>query len=355
MTDIPTEERIHLCPAYKGLVFGVELEIEAEGLYYPDEVYDEEDEAYHTIDPVIPKGWSREQEDSIQGVELISAMPVGFEESVENIERLFADIKKQGYMPIRTPRGSTHVHVNVADLTWTQMAHFMVACAWAEPALIELAGKGRKCNLFAQSYDTTPLGWNPAIQWIRKRRVYQNVDTHYMATSFYPMAYLGSVEFRMGASARTADEAITWLSYINAVAEDGRTLPITDAECPPFMDFLTGMLDEKVRERVIRKGARNAREVWQALQEPYEPPVVRGRKKKAPNVIFDDLTEIPQAIAVTPVPTLAVQSVEWNGGDFLPVASDWSTTNLLINAEFQEDISTFNQFFANTTTSPVTF
>lgn len=274
MSEVIVEETIHTVPQFKGTVYGIELEIEADGLYCMEEKYDTEEETYHNIDPIIPTGWLREQEDSICGVELISDKPYDFHTSVKNIQRVFADIEKQGFRPVRTPRGSTHVHANVSDITWEQMKSFVMACAWAEPALIELAGKGRKGNLFAQSYENTPIGWTNIIEWCRRKEFYRNVDTHYMATSFHPMTYLGSVEFRMGPSSRTANEAICWLTIIDAVVSEGRYSRVTMEE-PSFLPFLLEMIDHKARARLKDKGARHAAEIWHGMNEIYAHPKIK--------------------------------------------------------------------------------
>lgn len=273
------EETIHSTPQYKGKLYGIELEIEAEGLYSVEEHFDEEHEEYIQTEPNVPEGWLREQEDSIEGCELISQQPYDYETSVTNIKRVFADISRMGFVPVRTPRGSTHIHANVADLTWRQMKHFVTACAWAEPALIELAGKGRKGNLFAQSYETTPMGWATIIQWVRRQEIAQNVDTHYMAISFHPMGYLGSVEFRMGPSSRSEEDAIRWLQCIDAVVEAGRYEEINPYDVPFFLIDLTSKMDQKKRERVIKKGQRFATEVWEGMSEPFERVVPRRSAK----------------------------------------------------------------------------
>ena len=274
-----TSLTIHAKPQYIGKLYGVELEIEAGGLYEIEENFNENTDEYEQIEPDIPRGWLREQEDSIEGVELISREPYSFETQVENIYRVFADIERQGFTPIRTPRGSTHVHANVADLTWDQLRYFIMACAWAEPALIELAGKGRKGNLFAQSYETTPLGWKPVIDWVRRGKFDQTWDTHYMAISFQPLTYLGSVEFRMGASARNAQEAVDWLSIIDMVVEAGRTLEITPDVEPEFLSALLDLADAKKRERLRSKGRHQAEEIWESMLEPWVEPEPRLRRK----------------------------------------------------------------------------
>lgn len=274
-----TPQTIHTNPSYKGKVYGIELEIEAPGLYEQDEVFNSITEEYEMHTPEIPGGWLREQEDSIQGVELISAEPQDFMTSVSMIHSVFHDIQRQGFTPIRTPRGSTHIHANVADLTWDQMRSFVMACAWAEPVLIELAGKGRKGNLFAQSYETTPVGWYNIIEWCRRKSMGQVLDTHYMAISFSPMNYLGSVEFRMGPSARNAEDAIRWLSCIDLVVSHGRT-QLVDLREPEFLQELMSKMDVKKQELLRAKAKKQAEEIFYGINEPYEKPVIKVRGKK---------------------------------------------------------------------------
>lgn len=269
----PTAPLVHSAPQFKGKVYGIELEIEANYLYCVEEEYDSETDETTQTEPDIPAGWLREQEDSIVGVELISDRPYPLHQSIENIERVFADIERQGITPIRTPRGSTHVHANVADLTWEQMRSFVMACAWAEPVLIELAGKGRKGNLFAQSYETTPIGWANVCDWVRKKEFTQNIDTHYMATSFYPMSSLGSVEFRMGPSSRNAADAIQWLWCIDRVVSVGRESEVGLEEPSFFSSWLLIFRQDK-QNLLRRKAAKAAAEVWGLMNEPYVAPPV---------------------------------------------------------------------------------
>lgn len=294
---------IHANPAYQGLLFGVELEIEAEGLYDIEEEFDEDGDPICQRDPTLPSGWLREQEDSIRGVEVISDRPYDFNTTVKNIYRLFEDVDRQGYNPMRTPRGSTHVHVNVCDLTWEQMRSFIMACIWAEPFLVELAGKGRKGNLFAQSYETTPLGWRPIIDWYRNRQIMPCMDIHYMATSFQPMGYLGSVEFRMGPSSRNAKEALSWLQHIADVADVGRNATITN-EQPRFILNWMDQLPPGVWKRLATKASRYAQEVWECLHEPVPPqPALRRAKKSAAITGLAATINTLEAAANSPAPT----------------------------------------------------
>lgn len=261
------EKSIRLYPGYVGKLYGIELEIESAGLYEDAELYDEETQQYYTESVSIPKNWQKEIEESICGAELVSQGAFDYLALCSNIDVLFRDIHSKGYRPIRTPRGSTHVHANVGDLTWQQFRHFIVTCAWVEPALIELAGKGRKGNLFAHSYNTMPIGWHMITSWCQSEQMTVTLDTHYMATNFAPANTLGSVEFRMGPSSRTAEEAITWLTYIDYVVSEARTAPTTCVEPPACLSVLIDNLPRQIRDRVVTRGRANATEIWPKLQK----------------------------------------------------------------------------------------
>lgn len=283
---------IYNTPSFLGLVFGVELEIEAEGLYFREEYYDEDNDCYELSEPNIPRGWVQHTEESICGTELVTAFPTTFDKVCDDICNLFDDIERQGFRPLRTPRGSTHVHVNVSDLSWEQLRSFVMATAWAEPALIELAGKGRKGNLFALPYKTAPLGWENIIQSLRFNQFMYNSDTHYMATNFSPVLRQGSVEFRMGPSARNANDAVTWLGYINEVAKAGRQDKITASAPPVFMQELMKGLPS----RVFEAARRQAYAVEAAINRPHVE-----RQQPAPVPSFEDLEENGESAGLTTV------------------------------------------------------
>ena len=296
-------KKLYTKPLYIGKFYGVELEIEAEGLYQPIEEYNEEEDEHLLTCPPIPQGWLREDEDSILGVELISSQPYSYEEQIENIVRVFTDIEKKGYRPTRTPRGSTHVHANVSDLTWEQLTHFVMACIWAEPLLIEIAGKGRKGNLFAQSYETTPIGWDNIISWCKNQttRFTRTLDTHYMATSFYPITSMGSVEFRMGPSSRNAKEACNWLEMIDSVVSAGRTLPIDGETIPSFVYFLLEFIPYHKRGRLLEKCQKFAKEVWDLIHEA-KVELPKDRNKDVP-VLNPYILDFEDVIHMENIPT----------------------------------------------------
>ena len=262
---------------YKGLLFGVELEIESPGLYCMQ--FNGDDEEPEEVYPDLPPGWQLMEEHSIDGPELASDRPYSYDTTVANIEGAFRDIARQGGKPIRTCRGSTHVHVNCQDLTWGQMRKTVLACAWAEELLIERAGKGRKGNLFAMSYRTAPLGWADIINSVRERKFRLYRDTHYMAVNFSSLTNLGTIEFRMPPSARNAEDAIEWLTYIKDVAEAGRQegswLWNAEFTHPMWLNGLLSDIPELRREGVLKRARAQAEAVTELLERDWQPPINR--------------------------------------------------------------------------------
>ena len=251
---------------YRGLLFGVELEIEAAGLYahYFNEDGDEE------IFPEAPKGWELMEEHSIEGPELASSGAYDYDTTVENIQRAFKDIRAQGFKPIRTCRGSTHIHINCQDLTWGQLRKTVTACAWAEQLLIERAGKGRKGNLFAMSYNTAPLGWADIIKSVRERNLRLHGDTHYMAINFGALTTHGTIEFRMPPSARNEDDAIDWLRCINYVALAGRAdgdwlYSWSEEPYPLWLEPLVNAIPEARRDVFVAKARAQAETIAELM------------------------------------------------------------------------------------------
>lgn len=269
---------IYNYPPFQGLVLGVELEIEAEGLYEKTSTFDEDSEEYIEDTPDVPVGWTWVEEHSICGPELVLSQPLNYSDTVEAINRVYRDVSRLGYAPVRTPRGSTHVHVNVSDLTYQQLQSFVMTCAWVEPALMELAGPGRKGNLFVLPYEVAPLGWMDIVESIKQQRLLMYQDTHYMAINFAQIAQRGSVEFRMGPSARNAEEAVGWVSVIYSVAQAGRTQLVTDRAAPEILYELVRDMPAGVQAELIERGRWQAEDIglmfrlsWQK-QSPIPTP-----------------------------------------------------------------------------------
>lgn len=252
-------------PKHTGLKFGIELELECDGLYAP--IYDDESDEFLPCED-IPKGWRQMEEHSIQGIELVSTGPKEYHQAVQETLDLFEDIARQRFRLHRSCRGSTHYHVNCQDLEWNQLKRTVLACAWAEPILMELAGKGRRGNLFALSYFDSPLGWADIIRAVRLRQMDCFNDTHYMAVNFHSLLIHGTVEFRMPPSSQCADDVIKWLDRIKLIAEAGRgrgPYRVSAGPPPTWVRLLARDIPEGRREKVLAKCVEQVKEIYEQI------------------------------------------------------------------------------------------
>jgi len=280
---------VFMPPVFTGKLYGVELELEAPGLYEVEEVWDEAgEEPIDHREPDLPAGWAHREEDSVNGPEVVFNKPVDFATSVELLKNLFKDVERQGFNPQRTPRGSTHFHVNVSDLTWKQLREFVMVCAWAEPFLCRIAGSGRMGNLFAQSYATSPSGWLGIIRSLQENTFCFWEDTHYSAINFSAVPRLGSVEFRMAPSCRNVNDAVYWLELINSVATCGRgsSVSVTGSNPPDCITRLAAELPDYVAKRVMGVARKQAQEIWWRINNPVKPDLTEQASVQSPS--FDE-------------------------------------------------------------------
>lgn len=310
MADIADAENktVWQSPSCSGLKFGVELELEYPGLYEGIEVYGRDEDGYETEEivdierPLLPEGWDTRVEESVQGCEVVFSKPLAIAESVAAINRLFDDIERQGVTLRKTPRGSSHFHINVQDLTWPQMRVFALTCAWLEPYLIYLAGKGRIGNLFAKSYKECPAGWRGVVESIQigAMRV-NNLDSHYMAINFGAMSEHGSVEFRMPPSATSRHDVLGWLSRFYQLGQEGRQSRTVDAQSPPvcLRTLELEIPGEGTKARLKRIAQQQVAEIEWNIKNISKPPEMVKKVKiidwheAPPPPIMSPMQQIP--------------------------------------------------------------
>lgn len=144
------------------------------------------------------------------GVEFLT-VPCTFSRAIE----LFTEIRsklKLGDKPY-THRTSTHVHVNVANMTPEQLRHMVLLYAITEPVFFAVAGKKRKHNIHCVplQYTLAPASYTKDIFYF--------VDSwsKYSAFNLLPVSKQGTVEFRHLFGTGDVDVYHQWLSIIEAL------------------------------------------------------------------------------------------------------------------------------------------
>lgn len=116
-------------------------------------------------------------------------------------------------------RTSTHVHVNVQDLTMDQVWATTLLYSLLEPFLYDFVGRNRKNNIFCVPLNATGMvrgwaqasnGWSRQISWSK-----------YLGYNMEPLGNLGTLEFRHMTGTNDLDRLTTWINMCHTIVEMG--------------------------------------------------------------------------------------------------------------------------------------
>ena len=182
---------------------GVGVELEAEGMIPPDE------STY----------WLFKEDGSLRTdfrTECIfkrALRGVDIKQALEEIEPLFQASPRL----TRSWRNSTHVHIDVRDLTQEEYQRVALPSLMLEPYLFwcSSTGRGRSTN-----YNCRPVHMCPqsADVWVKQlcERPHRAINPRerYLAVNPLSLGVLGSIEYRMSGALYSAKEVLRWVNML---------------------------------------------------------------------------------------------------------------------------------------------
>jgi Putative amidoligase enzyme len=186
---VVSESLLEVEEFYCGTEYEIEdikaIKLPGKGEMYPSELSLDDSNAYW----VGKLGLVRDGSLRNNGIEFITK-PVTFDESLKLFETLHAGLIL-GPNPY-TVRTSTHVHVNMCNMTLDQIKHFLLLYALLEPVFFEFAGPVRKHNIHCVplSFTILPNLYSKPFPELVK------IWTKYSAFNLAPLRTQGTVEFR---------------------------------------------------------------------------------------------------------------------------------------------------------------
>jgi hypothetical protein len=187
-------------------IFGIELEMENITRPMAEASY----ESY----------WSATTDNSLRnnGVEFVSVPLKAFqiEYALDQIQSL-----NPKYQPVFSERTSTHVHMNVRDMTMDQIIGLVLTYIAVEKALFKVVGHDRDKNIFCIPLNNTD--YFTLIRDLLKnpQSTLRNWEK-YSALNLLPLSSKGTVEFRHLAGTWNKQEILRWtnlLSYLKMYAK----------------------------------------------------------------------------------------------------------------------------------------
>lgn len=183
-----------------GCLFGIELEIE--GINISD--VDSDD---------LPSRCTVVEDHSLRnGIEIVTE-PLTQLDVVQFANEYQQYVGSQG--ATLSQRCSTHIHVNVSDLTAEQTLAFMWLAVAIEPVLMSTVSEYRQHNTYCYPvYNTTNMVNTIRRMVFNPRLFVSNNSPKYSAIGLYRYRDYGTVEFRMFDGTLSAQDIITWTTLL---------------------------------------------------------------------------------------------------------------------------------------------
>lgn len=203
-----------------GRQIGIEIEIETSNDHYPKP--DRMDEK--------SKFWSSVNDGSLRtskgekggGREFICRRPIPFDKAEEALIELQGFLKTSRSKVKYSNRTSVHVHVNVQDMTLTELVNALCVYYIAEPLMGRYNGFERENNLHALPISASPHLIESLIEFLRTQRVAKGLK--YSALNYMnlysggPRRAFGTLEFRQGRGITSEPtETLEWINLIQTI------------------------------------------------------------------------------------------------------------------------------------------
>lgn len=280
----------------------VGLEIELEGVNLSEKCKDD----------IAFRYWSLHDEDSIKGAgayEFVFNQPFAGADVVTAINHLCDLLGGTKPSPIISVRTSTHVHLDVRNLSYEQLYRFLLMYVVTERLLYRYCGAKRMSNPFCVQIDSS----NVKIRSDVDDFILNLPDNHarYLGLNMNAIKKFGSVEFRMLGGAWKADKILNWTNILlslrkyaisNEIDLDELPCKISTLGCEEYMatifgDYAKSLYTEHSRTDLLR-GTRRAQDIifYKDLYDNLADVIELANNAKQPkeNYYENTLTKLGQ-------------------------------------------------------------
>lgn len=220
------ETTLPLYPFPSSRLTGVEIEVE--GWHGSEECYDEEEDDYGDSEVSDPVGWESLHDGSLRdgGREFITA-PSKLSDVPDLAVRFYREYSYYGWRA--SQRTSTHVHVDVRDLSAEELKTSLVVYTLLEGLLFKQVDNSREHNVYCVPYyrawdDVRTISrflLSPVRDASRLGRTCK-----YSALYLEPLLRFGTIEFRHAHTFDRASELVRWVNICHAVAGAGTRMSV---------------------------------------------------------------------------------------------------------------------------------
>src|SRR3990167_3371612 len=260
---------------------GIEIEVEGKNLYTGKMDY-----------------WKPTHDGSLRGneaLEYILSSPIKRKE-IPKVLKYIKEIwtKFDCNIDDRSPRTSVHIHVNVQELSFTNIISYFCLYSIFEDILVKFCGPDREGNLFCLRLKDADYILDHLVKIIKAERLdWLNSNTiRYASINMSAIAKYGSIEFRAMRGTTNIKLIQTWIYMLLRLKDQALMFEkpsdiVTTLSQKGETQFLSSIMGEYAKELYvpgmnssIRNGARRIQEI------AYLP--IKEKKKEAVKITFDD-------------------------------------------------------------------
>jgi hypothetical protein len=158
------------------------------------------------------------------GVEVRCRRPISGRKLEVGVNKLCSWLETSGYS--LSERCSTHIHLDVTDMTPQQILNLVCISVMLEPVMFKLFGNTREANIFCMRTDMGTTNYTNIIQCLSMKEHLCHISwSKYAAVGLFRIRDLGTVEYRMFTPIVRAYDYIRVINLLFAMKHQAMTMP----------------------------------------------------------------------------------------------------------------------------------
>lgn len=211
----------------------------------------------------VGKYWRAERDGSLRGednIEYVLKRPSSLQELKRALAYLNLCLEDEGSEVDMSRRTSTHVHINVCDMSMTHLVNYIVLLLIFEDFLVDWCNPSRKGNLFClRSSDAEGmiLALTAFLRTGQRFNLHDNI--RYSAINLASLSKYGSVEIRSLEGTVDSARITEWCEFLLHLREKAKTFNnptqiIEDMSVMEYLPFVKSILGKHYRTLYKGKG-----------------------------------------------------------------------------------------------------
>lgn len=224
----------------------VGLELEIEGVNLPTQIRN--------------PAWQVKRDGSLRGgYEYVFSEPLGSVATKDALEALDAEMKASGAILDYSYRTSTHVHVNVSNLSLDVVKAMVVLFTLFEDEYINFCARTRKANRFCLSAKDADGVVTNIKHFLTSGRLPNEGQGKYSAMNLCTLGRFGTLEFRTLEGTNDWNRIFTWVRALLALRKAAKEIGSPKAVMDMGLDELVKLLfpTERLRSVFLKEGWEN--------------------------------------------------------------------------------------------------